>query len=149
MTEADARRWCLALAPQCAVQRILREGRPYLDRYFVAGWRPTRRGAAVGASVFLHHFLASDASTEVHSHPWTWSASLILVGGYRETRCLDGERSEHEYRPGDVNVLEPAVRHRIDLLGDDCWTLFLAGAYQQPWDFAPVCGGPGAPTDPA
>lgn len=141
MNEAAARRWCLALAPHCAVQHILRDERPYLDRYFVAGWSPTRRGGgAVGASVFLHHFLASDASTEVHSHPWTWSASLILVGGYRETRCLGGQRSDHEYRAGDVNVLEPDVRHRIDLLGADCWTLFLAGAYGQPWDFSPVCG---------
>jgi hypothetical protein len=137
MIEIAARQWCQAFARTLTVQHIAREGRPYLDRYFLAGWSPTHRRA--GPSVFLHHFLASDATTEVHSHPWAWSCSLILVGGYREDRCVHGHHSEQVYHPGDVNVIEPDVEHRIDLLESDCWTLFLAGAYHQPWTFAPRC----------
>ena len=136
--EAAAQGWCRALAQTLEVQHITRDGQPYLERYFAAGWSPTRRRS--GPALFLHHFVASDAHDMVHSHPWGWSLSLILVGGYREQRCTSqGERVEREYRPGDVNVLEPHDKHRIDLLAHDCWTLFLAGHYAQDWRFEPTC----------
>jgi len=129
--------WAKRLSLTHDVQRIARNGAPYLDRYFVSGY-PRVVGAQ--ASLYLHHFHASDASDQVHSHPWRWSMSLILSGGYREQRCLpDGQRVVREYRPGDLNVLRADDRHRIDLLGPDCWTLFLAGPYEKPWDFQPVC----------
>jgi hypothetical protein len=129
--------WATRLARTLEVQRIPRDGAPYLDRYFVAGY-PRVRGAT--ASVYLHHFRASDAFEQVHSHPWAWSLSLILSGGYREQRCLpDGQQIVSLYQPGDFNVLRADDRHRIELLGPDCWTLFLAGAYEKPWNFQPIC----------
>lgn len=132
------RAWCELFARRCEVQHITRENRPYLDRYYVAGWSPSNRQRP--GSVYLHHFLASDAHDAVHSHPWTWALSLILVGGYREQRCTpDGTSTTSEYRPGDVNVLGPHDRHRIDLLETDCWTLFLTGDYAQPWSFSSPC----------
>jgi hypothetical protein len=136
-----ARAWCERLAGTLGVQRIAPRGTPYLDRFFAAGWSPGARRS--GPAIFLHHFLASDPSVEVHSHPWDWSASLILTGGYREERCVGtgvDHRRVREYRPGDVNVLTATDRHRVDLLSGDCWTLFLAGSFQQPWTFAPGCG---------
>jgi len=94
-----------------------------------------------GPAVFLHHFLGSDLADEVHSHPWTWAASVILVGSYQEHRCdAQGRHTERTFGPGDINVLEPHVRHRIELVTDDCWTLVLAGEYQQSWTFFPSCG---------
>jgi hypothetical protein len=139
-SEQAARAWCELLARTLAVQRIDRNGRPYLERYFAAGWSPTTHRS--GPAIFLHHFVASDDADQVHSHPWGWSTSLILAGGYREERCgSDGARIVHEYRPGDVNVLEADDQHRIDLLAADCWSVFLAGQYQQAWAFAPACGG--------
>jgi len=133
-----ARAWCASLARILSVQHISPQGKPYLERYFAAGWNPTTRRPS--ASIFLHHFVASDPDDQVHSHPWVWSASLILAGGYREHRCsADGTTITHEYRPGDVNVLEANDKHRIDLLGADCWTLFLAGEFAQPWSFSPSC----------
>jgi hypothetical protein len=136
--EIAARAWCTALARTLEVQHIARNGQPYLDRYFAAGWSPTNRRP--GPAVFFHHFLASDADDQVHSHPWGWSASLILVGGYREYRCGPaGQVITRDYYPGDVNVLEATDRHRIDLIGADCWTLFLAGSFERPWQFIPSC----------
>lgn len=133
-----AKAWCLALSKTTPFDRIPRGTTPYLTRYYLAGWSPTNRRS--GPAVFLHHFVASDASDQVHSHPWGWSASLILVGGYREQRCAGhGETIIREYNPGDVNVLQAHDKHRIDLIGAECWTLFLAGSYQQPWGFAPQC----------
>ena len=129
---------CGKLAEGLRVQHILRDGRPYLDRYFVAGWDPVRKRP--GPAVFLHHFVASDAASEVHSHPWAWSLSLILAGGYREIRCLADGRSEvRTYEPGSVNVLAPEDKHRIELLEGDCWTLFLAGEFARPWAFEAAC----------
>jgi hypothetical protein len=77
---------------------------------------------------------------DMHSYPWAWSASLILVGGYREFRCgAGGVTTCRTLQPGDLNVIRPDDRHRIELLGGDCWTVFLAGDYAQPWRFFPRC----------
>ncbi len=134
-----ARLYCLGLSASLMAQRIDRDRAPYLVRYFLGGWNPhTKRP---GPALFLHHFLASDGAAALHSHPWAWSASLILVGGYRETRCTGpGSTSERIYLPGDINVIEPDARHRIDLLEADCWTLFLAGPFAQEWQFGADCG---------
>jgi len=120
------------------VQHITRNDQPYLERYFAAGWSQMNRRP--GPAIFLHHFVASDAHDAVHSHPWGWSVSLILVGGYRESRCAgEGQVLVHDYLPGDINVLEAEDRHRVDLLGADCWTLFLAGSFEKAWRFLPSC----------
>jgi hypothetical protein len=133
-----ARVFCERLARVLPGRAITPNGTPYLQRYYVAGWNPDRRIDA--PSIYLHHFVASDPDDAVHSHPWAWSASLILVGGYRETRCLpSGARIERDYLPGEVNVILADDRHRIELLEGDCWTLFLAGPYLQPWGFHPLC----------
>jgi hypothetical protein len=138
--EQAARTWAETLARGLAVQRIDREGVPYLERYFAVGYSPTNPHY-LGPSIYLHHFTDSDPYVQVHSHPWDWSASLILSGGYREERCdRDGQTRVREYRPGDVNILRPDDKHRIDLLAADCWTLFLAGGYARPWAFLSSCG---------
>jgi len=137
--EEAARCWCQALARTLEVQHITPNGTPYLDRYFAVGWTPTR--SKPGPKIFLHHFLASDPNDQVHSHPWGWSASLIMAGGYREERCdAAGQLTVKEYRPGDVNVIEADDKHRIDLLAEDCWSVFLAGDFAKMWAFAPRCG---------
>ena len=131
--------WCERLARVVPKRAITPQGEAYLTRFYLAGWRPDNRIDA--PSIYLHHFVASDPDDAVHSHPWAWSASLILVGGYRETRCLpNGARVQREYLPGDMNVILANDRHRIDLIERDCWTLFLAGPFLQAWSFHPLCG---------
>lgn len=137
MNPTLTRAWCVALARTLRSQTIDREGQPYLTRYFVAGWNPFTKQP--GPSVFLHHFVGSDATDQVHSHPWGWALSLILVGGYREHRCIGERRTVQEYHPGAINVLGLDDHHRIELLERDCWTLFLVGHYAQPWGFFPAC----------
>jgi hypothetical protein len=138
LDETMARQWCADLASRLPMQDIRPHDVPYLTRYFCAGWSPFHKQGS--GAVFLHHFVASDPNGAVHSHPWAWGCSLILVGGYTEHRCTQaGRHSVRTYTPGDVNVLQPGDRHRIDLLGADCWTLFLAGPYAQAWGFFPTC----------
>lgn len=119
------------------VQEIPRASLPYLNRYFLAGWFPGARQHA--PAIFLHHFLASDPRDHVHSHPWA-ATSLLLVGAYREHRCDDaGRETVRELHAGDVNVLAPTDRHRIELITPDVWTLFLVSDVLQPWTFTPTC----------
>jgi len=139
-SEADTRAFCEQLSRGMMAQTIRRHSQPelpYLVRYYVAGWNPENKRH--GPALYLHHFLGGDPAREVHSHPWQWSASLILVGGYREERCVGGEIVAQEFYPGDVNVLGPKDKHRIDLLDRDCWSLFLAGSFEQAWRFYESC----------
>lgn len=119
------------------VQHITRQGAPYLDRYFLAGWNPT--STEHGPAVFLHHFVASDRPDEFHTHPWRIAVSIILVGGYAEMRCGPEGVESRRYLPGDVNILHPIDRHRIDLIDAECWSLFLTDAYATHWGFHPGC----------
>lgn len=137
LSSAINRVWCERLGLRLQKESIRRDAAPYLDRYFVAGWSPRQRRP--GPAIFLHHFVASDARDHVHSHPWA-AVSLLLVGAYREHRCAaDGTETVRELQAGDVNVLAPDDRHRIELLTPDVWSLFLVSDYVQPWAFAPSC----------
>jgi hypothetical protein len=138
MNETEARKWCTAMALDLRYQDIRPEGAPYLRRYFVAGWVP---GAAPGPAVYLHHFVSSDPADALHSHPWAWGLSLILCGGYTETRLEHDALVKRTFEPGATNSIKPNDKHRIELLGADCWTLFLAGEYAQPWAFYPFVKG--------
>jgi hypothetical protein len=100
----------------------------YLERYLVL--------RAFGLQVFLHRFLASDDDDALHNHPWDWAVSLILAGGYREQRLgPDQVVWERNFMPGRLNFLRANSFHRVDLLEDDCWTLFITGPKAQSWGF--------------
>jgi hypothetical protein len=105
------------------------EGKPYLTRFFPFG---KERGIL---NIFLHYFHQSDKDRSLengtlllHNHPWLWSLSLILWGGYsEERRQLDDTVSRREYRPGHFNYLNDKHFHRVDLLKDGGWSLFMTG----------------------
>lgn len=108
-------------------------------------------------TVFLHHFRDSDQEDELHNHPWEDSLSLILVGGYREERVtasfgpnpLMGESAKTACQPveSDEIVMTRLVRpfsinritaddfHRVSLIGNDAWTIFITGEKKQSWGF--------------
>jgi len=97
---------------------------PYLERYSLGG--------LFGWRVYLHRFLASDPDRGLHDHPWGWSVSLILAGGYSEVR--DG--ALRRLFPGQVNLIRGHDFHRILLdEGDEAWTLFLHGPRVKGWGF--------------
>ena len=140
MGEAEVRQWLQQLVLGLPVQHIQSRGLPYLDRYFLAGWRPGVPDRM--PALYLHHFLASDPSDEVHSHPWE-AFSLLLVGGYRDHRCVGLGDAEHtscrDFWAGDVNHIQPTDRHRVELLTPDVWTLLVRGPLVQDWTFSPAC----------
>ena len=106
--------------------------------------------------VFVHRFVASDTPNEVHSHPWEWSVSLILAGAYREIkytwkpklmttstetrRKIEAveltNRREALFTPFDINTIDYHDAHRVELIGKECWTLFVHGPRKSTWGFA-------------
>ena len=106
---------------------------PYLSRWYLR-----RHPREDGVAVFLHCFHRGDDDAELHDHPWRWSFALILSGGYREERRIG--TSEHVrvrlVRPGTINVIRGDDYHRVDLLSDEAWSLFVAGPQTgKTWSF--------------
>jgi hypothetical protein len=143
--------WC---ASKMAPPRVIfdRSGSsPYLSRYYVTGrpWMPDgsepmdasgepRRDAVfpVGVHVYLHHFHRSDEDLALHNHPWVWSRSLILVGGYIEERKEHDQVRRRVVHPWTWNKIDGDDFHRVDLIEDDCWSLFIAGPkHGRSWGF--------------
>ena len=108
---------------------------PYLSRwYFFKDRRPDdpqiegqRAGGSDSLNLYLHRFHRSDDDQALHSHPWKWSASLVLAGGYIEERRQGDRVIRRTVRPGQINVIPAGTYHRVDLLEHDCWSLFVAG----------------------
>lgn len=140
---------CEKLSYELEVRHILRkDNKPYLDRYrlFKRAWVEKYLPAWLAnklPNVYLHNFLSSDQDLELHNHPWGTSLSLILVGGYSEERrtTLSGIHgsiyavSKKNYTPGSLNFIRANDFHRVDLLEDQCWSLFITGERQQDWGF--------------
>jgi hypothetical protein len=118
-----------------------RDGRrPYLSRWyllgrFLGGSADGRAFGRLPVNLFLHRFHRSDDAGELHSHPWAWSVSFILKGGYsEERRQSDDAVVRRQVRPFTFNVIRGTDFHRVDIDGD-CWTLFLAGPKLSTWYF--------------
>jgi len=109
------------------------DGHPYLERYYV--------GRFLGATVYLHRFLASDGDREVHDHPWRWSCAWVLTGGYREERLrhLDPEQGwvadMRRIGAGRLNCLTARSFHRVVDPRPETWTLFVHGPRVKQWGF--------------
>lgn len=104
-------------------ERIYGRGGLYLSRHKLLSTKWLR--------IFIHEFHRSDEDEELHSHPWDWGLSLILWGGYVETRV----GSERKLRPGSLNLLRHHDYHRVELLGRKSWSLFIAGRKRRDWYF--------------
>lgn len=116
----------------------------YLTRFRLWGALPGEGGAMRNA--YLHLFHRTDEDRELHNHPWNWSYSLILAGGYTEEKLIKGKvvtRKRRPFRPWNplswftcVNVLGPKDYHRISALhGRESWSLFIAGEKNADWGF--------------
>lgn len=127
------RRLLLALTARLPVRVIAHEGRPFLERYWVA--------QGCGLQVYLHRFIDDDPDG-LHDHPWRFSVCLMLAGGYMEDR-RHGMRLVRW-----INVIAGDTFHRVRVLHDargrkrDCWTLFIHSARVKPWGFLRYRGVP-------
>ena len=114
------------------------DGKPVFDKTGVPRPDIEWTGDRIGpVAVYLHKFHRSDEDGDPHSHPWRWSVAIILSGGYREQR-LDRRTNTLRTRtmlPGFVNIIRGDDYHRVDLIGSESWSLFIAGPKASSWGF--------------
>jgi hypothetical protein len=106
-------------------------GEKYLTRYYIfrkpLKWMP---------SVYIHCFHNGDVDQELHSHPWDRSISFILNGSYLEERRSKSDAITTKiFSPGNINYIKGTDFHRVDLMGEKVWTLFISGAKVKDWHF--------------
>ena len=126
--------FCTKLVARFKLQKRVvyrRSKEPYLTRYYIFrkrfSWLP---------SLYLHCFHSSDEDMELHNHPWNNSISLILSGSYREEiRDKNDNIVTRILSPGNLNFIRAEDFHRVDLVTDKVWTLFLSGSKVQSWGF--------------
>ena len=141
-------KWALeTLARRLPPPRIISgrgEHDPYLSRWYLIGRQPP---STVGSQeddssrlpfgVFLYKFHRSDDAEQLHSHPWSWAVALVLSGGYLEERRSNSTGAVYRrlQLPWSINVIRADDYHRVDLLEDESWSLFIAGPKVASWYF--------------
>lgn len=122
---------------------------PYLSRFQLLNF-----GRARGR-LWLHRFHRGDEDRELHNHPFAWSGSLVLSGGYEEERLSHivrasspGEADDltcsvtrHFYEPGSVNIIYADTFHRVHLPRGEAWTIFVSGPILRKWGFLDLSTG--------
>ena len=117
-------------------------GNDYLRRWYII---PRNRWF----NIYLHCFKRSDDDRALHDHPW-WSLSVLLAS--------DGElvEIEEQYQFPDTGEIfyssgrrirrfvpylrSPRKIHRMVLMADEAWTLFITGPVVRNWGFDSVDG---------
>lgn len=83
--------------------------------------------------------MAPSGAYYLHNHPWPWSFSIILAGGYREHRrnSVTDVITVKEFLPGSFNSLSYTDFHRVELIENDGWSLFFTGwrSKKRSWGF--------------
>jgi hypothetical protein len=108
----------------------------YLNRWYVLyPDGDQRQRQDIPFNIFVHQFLQSDEPF-IHDHPWNWSFSFILKGGYWE-HGPDGSRKWR--RPGSWRLMTPGKdQHWIELpegQSGKIWTIFARGRTTHKWGF--------------
>lgn len=117
-----------SIAMRCPAKIIHEEKKPYLERYFLFNF--------FGLRFYLHRFVASDPDRGLHSHPWPWAISFILISEYLEIL-------EKKFRIIRwVNLIKGDTFHRVQLSKTmegkeiEVWTLFIhPNNYFKDWGF--------------
>ncbi len=112
------------------------DGGLYLLRVKLRGWMPGD-SRSYSWSLYLHKFYSHDVDLAPHNHPWRWSVSIPIFGGYIEER-LDKNRQlvTRRVRPLIPNIFGRNTFHRIAMLhGPEVWTIFICGPKFQGWGF--------------
>lgn len=119
------------------------DGSPYLTRYLIKGDFSLDSDAyKTESSIYLHQFHRPDLDRDLHSHPWPWSTSTILHGGYTERRATEAMLEDgylepiwESYGVGSCNAFVEGDYHTIVEIEPDTWTLFSVGPVDRTWYF--------------
>lgn len=102
---------------------------PYLTRYYLFGKDMKY------FNIFIHEFHNSDLEEDLHNHPFKYSLSFILSGGYKEYLYKNGKASYKIRKPFSFNFLNNKIFHKVELLEKKSWSIFFAGPRFSDWGF--------------
>jgi len=116
---------------------------PYLTRSVLWGMNALEdHDPSAPSSAFVHEIHTPDGDRDPHNHPWSWSAAVVLSGGYTERRYSTwwqrtdgGDGIEMSHVTGSLNTFKPHDYHRITHVEPDTVTLFLCGRESHDWGF--------------
>lgn len=99
-------------------------GEPYMRRWILGGRRN-------GSRWYLHHFVGSDWTRDLHDHPAPF-LSIGLCGRYVEVTPV----RRREWRAPWIRQFPATHRHRIEIRpGETVWTLVHVGENVREWGF--------------
>lgn len=84
-------------------------------------------------NIYLHKFLGDDDDRALHDHPWH-SVSFCLGGKGSLFEVMPDGRGRH-IRRWLPYFRRASHAHRLMLLGDHAWTLFITGPRVREWGF--------------
>lgn len=95
---------------------------PYLDRLYIfrCKWFSLR----------FHKILMSDLDRDLHCHPWNW-VTFMVKGAYIE----ETQKGKRRIRAGMLNGHKATTPHKLTLLTDEVWTIFITGREKRDWGF--------------
>jgi hypothetical protein len=83
-------------------------------------------------NIYVHKFLRSDDNRALHTHPWAFNASILLLGEYDEVTASGARR----LRAGSIKPRIGASPHRVALVNQmPIVTLFITGPVVREWGF--------------
>ena len=85
-------------------------------------------------NIYLHRFTSSDEDRALHDHPW-WSVSFLLFGMLVENYNRGSYIDARLITWGLPMFRSATFAHRIILLSDIAWTLFITGPKTRSWGF--------------
>lgn len=81
-------------------------------------------------NIYLHQFLHDDDDRALHDHPWM-NLSFLLRGSYREIT----KQGAKTYTAGAFRARFASTPHRLEIIGDQAWSLFITGPVVREWGF--------------
>ena len=102
--------------------------KPYMLRWHLLPRNPF-------LNIYLHKFLNDDDDRALHDHPWP-SVSIMLRGAAREVLAEQGKWTlSRDIKAGRVVWRSAMFRHRLVILTQPTWTLFITGPRIREWGF--------------
>lgn len=128
-------------------EEIRQHGKLYLRRWRILSTK--------WFGIYLHCFHAPDDDRDLHNHPWSWAASLILAGWYIESVGVPGpskvcrltsryyevrstlRRKEKIWYTGSFRFFRGSTYHAVSDIKapGKVWTLFIHGPMVREWGF--------------
>ena len=105
-------------------ERVIVNGEVYLRR-----WHVIARNRFF--NIYVHRFSRSDDDRALHDHPWA-SLSWVLRGRYIDITSKGGKLLTEGKFKLRLSGKKP---HRVVLIDDTCWTLFVTGPKYREWGF--------------